>query len=99
MSERKGYFEIVRTDAEQPWHVRFRGRNGHTVMVSENYVRREAALRAIASMARFFSPTGQVWISTVRVGNESYADIRYGSEDRQTWTEAHRIQIREVDQR
>ena len=41
-------FEVVRTDAEQPWHARFRASNGKVVWVTENYARRNGALNAIA---------------------------------------------------
>lgn len=40
-------FEIVRTDAPQPWHARFRAANGRIVWVTENYGRQKAARRAI----------------------------------------------------
>lgn len=40
-------FELVRTDADQPWHARFRASNGAIVWTTENYARRKRALRAI----------------------------------------------------
>lgn len=45
-------FEIVRTDAEQPWHARFVGANGETVWTTENYLRRTDALEAISLIGR-----------------------------------------------
>lgn len=44
-------FEIVRTDAAQPWHARFRAWNGKVQWTTENYTRRRAALAAIESIA------------------------------------------------
>lgn len=41
------HFEIVRTDALQPWHVRLVADNGEPVLVSENYADRRDALHAI----------------------------------------------------
>jgi len=41
-------FEIVRTDAEQPWHARMIASNGKKVFTSETYHRRNGALNAIA---------------------------------------------------
>lgn len=40
-------FEIVRTDAAQPWHARFRAANGRVVWTTENYARWSAASRAV----------------------------------------------------
>lgn len=40
-------FEIVRTDASQPWHARFRAANGRIVWTTENYSRRRDAVAAI----------------------------------------------------
>lgn len=44
-------FEIVRTDAAQPWHARFRAANGRVVWTTENYARRSSALSAIDLLA------------------------------------------------
>lgn len=48
-------FEIVRTDAEQPWHARFRAENGRVVWSTENYARRKTAINAVCVIAREFS--------------------------------------------
>lgn len=40
-------FEIVRTDAPQPWHARFRAANGRIVWTTENYSRRGRAVAAV----------------------------------------------------
>ena len=50
MTARQPRFEIVRTDADQPWHARFRAANGRIVWVTENYRRRDSAAAAIDSI-------------------------------------------------
>jgi uncharacterized protein YegP (UPF0339 family) len=90
-------FEVVRTDAG--WHARFVASNGQTVWVTESYRKKETAVRAIDTLARHFSPTGQAWVSNVRVGNERHVEVRYGSEDHRTWSDAHRLDVRLVDER
>lgn len=93
-------FEIVRTDAEQPWHARFRASNGKVQFVSENYTRRSRALAAIANLARTFSPTEQVWISTTRQGRSVSSEIRYGvTPPTDTYTTARRLEVRDIDAR
>lgn len=52
-------FEIVQTDAEQPWHARFIAANGETVWTTENYTNRATAILAINFMASAFG--GFVW--------------------------------------
>jgi uncharacterized protein YegP (UPF0339 family) len=47
---REPWFEIVRTDAPQAWHVRFRASNGRVVWSTENYASERAAYRAIHIM-------------------------------------------------
>lgn len=49
------HFEIVRTDAEQPWHARFVASNGRIVWTTEQYTRRRGAENAIRAleMTRF----------------------------------------------
>lgn len=49
--------EIVRTDAAQPFHLRFAGDNGETVVWSENYAERGTALNAIGVVAGAFGIT------------------------------------------
>lgn len=92
-------FEIVRTDAPEPWHARFRAANGQIVWTSETYRQKASAVRALDVLARFFSPTGQAWVSNVRVGNERTIEVRYGSEEHVTWGTAHRVEVRTVDER
>lgn len=48
------HFEVVRTSAPQPWHVRLIASNGSVMLTSENYTRRSAALTAIAVAAEAF---------------------------------------------
>lgn len=50
-------FEIVRTDAAQPWHLRVKAGNGQTVAHSENYVESRSAEVAIAAIAECFGIT------------------------------------------
>lgn len=47
---RQPRFEIVRTNAEQPWHARFRAANGRVVWVTETYTRRRAAVEAVLTI-------------------------------------------------
>ena len=90
-------FEIVRTDAG--WHSRFRAANNRIVWTTEVYATRRAAVFAIDGMARVFSPTGQVWLSTVRIAGVVSTDLRFGSEGHSMWSTAHRVPVREIDER
>jgi uncharacterized protein YegP (UPF0339 family) len=47
-------FEIVRSDAAQPWHARFRAANGRIVWTTEQYARRGGALNAVTALADRF---------------------------------------------
>jgi uncharacterized protein YegP (UPF0339 family) len=51
-------FEIVRSDAVQPWHARFVAANGRIVWTTEKYARRVGALRAIDAIT-----DGRGWAS------------------------------------
>lgn len=90
-------FEIVRTDAG--WHARYIAANGQTVWTTESYRQKATAVRAVDTLARYFSPTGQAWISNVRIGGTHAVDIRYGSEEHRDWRTAHRVAVRTVDER
>ena len=48
-------FDLIRSDAPQPWHFRFIA-NGRVVASSETYARKVGAERAIEAMGRAFSP-------------------------------------------
>jgi uncharacterized protein YegP (UPF0339 family) len=48
VTHRGARFEIVRTDAEQPWHGRFVAGNGRIVWTTETYTRRGRVMDAIA---------------------------------------------------
>ena len=91
------HIEIVRTDAG--WHSRIVAGNGQPVWTTESYRTKRAAIGAIDRLARYFSPTGQAWISNVRIGNERHVDVRYGSEEYRTWDVAHKVEIRLIDER
>lgn len=45
-------FEIVRTNASQPWHARFRAANGRIVWTTEQYARHNAAVLAVHQIAK-----------------------------------------------
>lgn len=47
-------FEIVRSDAPEPWHARFIAANGRIVWTTEQYSRSSGARNAIASIADVF---------------------------------------------
>lgn len=49
--------QIVRTDAEQPFHLRFVGDNGEPIASSENYAQRSTAVDAIGVVAGAFGIT------------------------------------------
>lgn len=63
-------FEIVRTDAPQQWHARFVAANGKVVWTTENYARRNGALKAIGSLAQALN----AWLAEdwVRLGAPSH---------------------------
>jgi uncharacterized protein YegP (UPF0339 family) len=93
-------FEVVRSDAPQPWHARFRAANGRIVWATETYAKRDSAINAITALARLFSPTSQVWLSHVYIaGDLSGIDLRFGSGGHSTWPNAHRLKVRYVDER
>lgn len=45
-------FEVVRSDAPQPWHARIVASNGRVLMSSETYSRKHAAEQVVLSVAR-----------------------------------------------
>jgi uncharacterized protein YegP (UPF0339 family) len=47
VTHRAARFEIVHTDAEQPWHGRFVAGNGRIVWTTETYTRRGRVMDAI----------------------------------------------------
>lgn len=49
--------DIVRTEAEQPFHARFVAGNGQVIATSEKYAERRDALVAIAVVAEAFGIT------------------------------------------
>lgn len=79
-------FEIVRSDAAQPWHARFVARNGRIIFSTENYTRRQGALNAITLLASVFGgfvyePGGGVAVASPNVGDVEVRDVdeRVGS--------------------
>lgn len=90
-------FEIVRTNAAQPWHARFVAANGRVVWVTENYHRRKAALNAIASIQ---SPQYEGWLGTWYYPERgAIGDAIVYRRDRWNKTDGLLIEIRDVDER
>jgi uncharacterized protein YegP (UPF0339 family) len=54
-------FEIVETDAEQPWHVRLIAENGEPISTGENHTRADAARRAVEVEAELFGYQVLTW--------------------------------------
>lgn len=82
-------FEIVRTDAEQPWHARFVAANGRIVFSTEQYARRAGAVTAIHAVAAAFSPYGQTQ------AHDGYVKVLVDH----LGDRAHHVDIRDVDER
>lgn len=88
-------FEIVRSDAEQPWHARFIADNGRTVWTTENYNRRRNALNAIRAMV---DPFLGCWLDT-DVDDGRTVDAVVHRVDPWNKRDATLIEIRDVDER
>ena len=78
-------FEVVRTDADEPWHARSRAGNGEVVLWSETYTERRAALEAIRITAQLFSVT------------PAYFDVTDGVF--YLYAGGMRVEVRDVDER
>lgn len=93
-------FEIVRTDAEQPWHARFVAANGRVVWTTESYTRRKSALNAICVLVDGF---GRGWVGEDYVegadGEWRYVDAVIHRVDHWEKRDARLIEIRDVDER
>lgn len=59
-------FEVVRSDAEPPWHARFVAANGRTVWSTEQYGERKSALNAISCLAELIWVEGVLWAMSQR---------------------------------
>lgn len=84
------HFEVVQTDAEQPWHLRLVGSNGEPVMVSENYTDPRTAENAIAVAAEAFGvtiPRDPEWVGVTEL-------VGYRSNGARVY-----VQVRHVDER
>jgi uncharacterized protein YegP (UPF0339 family) len=92
MTARAPRFEVVRTDAEQPWHARIVAANGKILFSSENYGRRRDALAAVA--AAF----GAAGVDMNRPPSEDAVPGRYIGVPLFSDTEVS-FEIREVDER
>lgn len=73
-------FEIVQTDAEQPWHARRIAGNGRKRWASENFVHRRAAVDVIEDAAQHLierAPDGSLRVMHGRERTEvRYVDER-----------------------
>jgi len=58
-------FEVVRTDAEQPWHARFIAENNEPVWSTENLVHREDAVAAVHILSTYLQRHEQAEIREV----------------------------------
>lgn len=88
-------FEVVHTDAAQPFFVREIASNGkQTFKTSENYASNQGAHAALVSHIRCLHPVIRVWFSTGTGGPE----LRVGMPE-DTYATAHRIEVRTVDER
>lgn len=74
-------WEIVRSDAEQPWHARFVAANGRILFSTENYTRKRGVERAIESATgcALSWVEGEAWAHRCKGGVEvRYVDERSG---------------------
>lgn len=86
------HFEVVRSDAEQPWHVRLVSSNGNVIMSSEQYGRRRDALTAIAVAADVFG------VAMNRPPNEEHGRL-LGQPMHGFDGELYSYDVRQVDER
>lgn len=68
-------FEIVRTDAEQPWHARFRAANGRIVWTTEKYARRNAAVLAVHQFGKPIK-ANRLWEHAVLTQRHGAIEVR-----------------------
>jgi uncharacterized protein YegP (UPF0339 family) len=85
---RRPRFEVVRTDAQQPWHARLRSANGRITWTTENYWNEQSAHRAVGRMVRMFGGFVD--------GDAAYT---YVGDDGSFSSRVHRADIRIVDER
>lgn len=88
-------FELVESDAAQPFSVREIASNGRqTWRTAENYARKEGALRALVTHISWLHPRIRVWLSNGTGGVE----LRIGMPD-DTYLTARVVEVRDVDKR
>lgn len=69
-------FELVHSDAEQPWHARFVAGNNRKVWTTETYRERNGALNAIACLAEGMITPGVDGLLRVRLHSNRVVVIR-----------------------
>lgn len=63
---RKPRIQIVRSDAAQPFHVRIVAANNRIIFHSEQYTRRDSAMKAIVSLATAFGALdSNEWVQAI----------------------------------
>lgn len=87
---------IVRTDAPQPFHVKFVAGNGRRTFWCENLHTRSAALKALVSLGASFSSIGRAEIVKEPLLPSGLALRVSHREDQTSFTD---IEIREDDSR
>lgn len=82
-------FEVVHSDAEQPWHARYVASNGRIVWTTENYTRKRGAVNAIAAFVDSF------------LGHWLEIDGSQVTEIGNSWTKERRraLEVRYIDER
>lgn len=68
-------FEVVHTNAPQPWHARWIASNGEPRWSTENYVDRQSALEAIYDLAAPIGIQGE-WPLAVNTARHGLVDVR-----------------------
>lgn len=87
---------IQRTDAIQPFHVKFVAGNGRRTFWCENLKTRAAALKALVSLGESFSPIGRAEVCAAALLPSGLALRVYSRDDETAFTD---LEIREDDSR
>lgn len=84
------HFEIVRTDADQPWHLRRRAANGELTFATENLTGKAAAEKNLLGLAADFWTEPALWTSPL--DGKVYLIDRGAQHGR-------RVEVRYIDER